>query len=207
MTIYFFSDPHYGHKNYTSGISSWPDKTKCRQFDTLDDMNNAVVRQINDKIGPNDEAYCLGDWNFGVKHNAKIFRDRLHCKKIHLILGNHDTQKGGNFVIPDSQDSNGKHLFFYDLFESVSNYKEIFLNKKRICMFHYPIASWNEMASSIHLFGHTHSRPEDRFFNGGKSMDVGLDGGGPYSVDEIMEIMASRPIKREGHHVNLITEH
>lgn len=203
MTIYFFSDPHYGHKNYTSGVSSWPDKANCRQFETVEDMNNAVVRQINDKIGQNDEAYCLGDWNFGGMKNAQIFRERITCKKIHLILGNHCNRHGSqiNPIIPNSQDSNGKHLFFYDLFESVSNYKEIFLNKTRICMFHYPISSWNEMSSgSIHLFGHCHSRPKDRFFNGGKSMDVGLDGGGPYSIDEIMEVMQNRPTKREGHH-------
>jgi calcineurin-like phosphoesterase family protein len=166
-------------------------------------MNDAVVRQINATIGKNDTAYCLGDWSFGSLENARIFREKINCENVHLILGNHDNRHGTqiNPIIPNSQNHLGMHLFFYDLFESVSNYKEFYYNKTLFCLFHYPISSWNKMSDgSICLFGHCHSSPEDRFFNGGKSMDIGIDGGGPYSVDEIMEIMEDRPIKREGHH-------
>lgn len=203
MTIYFFSDPHYGHRNYTYGISQWPNKDNCRKFDTLDEMNSAVVRQINSKIGPNDEAYCLGDWSFSSLTNALEFRDRLNCKKIHLILGNHDNSHGKkiNPIIPNSQNDLGIHTFFYDLFESVSHYKEFYYQHTLFCLFHFPIASWHKMQDgAIHCFGHCHSSPDNRFFNGGRSMDVGIDGGGPYSIDEIMFLLKDAPIKKEGHH-------
>ncbi len=41
-------------------------------------------------VKPNDIIYHLGDWSFGGHENIKIFRNRIKCKNIHLILGNHD---------------------------------------------------------------------------------------------------------------------
>lgn len=47
---------------------------------------------------------------------------------------------------------------------------------------------------------------DEEFFslllNGGKSMDVGLDGNNlmPYHIDEIFDLMKDRPVKKEGHH-------
>ena len=38
----------------------------------------------------NDILYHLGDWSFGGLNQIWEFRKRLNCKKIHLILGNHD---------------------------------------------------------------------------------------------------------------------
>lgn len=195
--IYFFSDPHYAHKNYVSGCSSWEDKSKCRQFDAIEHMQDHIVKTLN-TIGENDEAYCLGDWSFGNMKNALEFRERLKCKNIHLILGNHDNRHG-KIINPKIDNETN----FYDLFKSVDYYKSFYYNKTKICLFHYPIFSWDQMSlGSIHLFGHTHSMPKDKFFNGGKSMDVGLDGNhyNPYSIDEIFELMQDLPVKREGHH-------
>jgi calcineurin-like phosphoesterase family protein len=55
---------------------------------------------------------------------------------------------------------------------------------------------------SIHLFGHVHSPPEMKYFNGGRSLDVGLDGNNlmPYNLDEVVDDLRKRPVKREGHH-------
>lgn len=196
--IYFFSDPHYSHKNYVSGVSNWENKDKCRKFDDINKMNDWLVRSLNNTIKENDEAYCLGDWSFGNIKNALGFREQLNCKKIHLILGNHDN-KHGNTINPRIDNETN----FYDLFESVDYYKSFYYQKTKFCLFHYPIFSWDQMSlGAIHLFGHCHSMPKDRFFNGGKSMDVGLDGNhyNPYSIDEIFTIMEDLPIRKEGHH-------
>lgn len=94
MKIHFMSDPHYGHKNICRGTSSWEEKQetgqRTRDFNTVEEMNDAIVKGINDNVAENDILYCLGDWSFGGIQNIWEFRKRINCKNIHLILGNHD---------------------------------------------------------------------------------------------------------------------
>jgi calcineurin-like phosphoesterase family protein len=198
--IWFMSDPHYGHKNIVRGVSSWSGDKCLRNFDSIEQMNDTIVNNINNVVGENDELFCLGDWNFGGTENIYNFRKRLNCKKIHLILGNHDNRHG----YESNPQIKGTNLRASDCFHIYSPYHVL---KKRglplIVLFHFPIASWDKMADgSIHLFGHCHSSREDRFFNGGKSMDVGLDGNNfkPYNLTEILEIASHLPVKHEGHH-------
>lgn len=197
--IWFFSDPHYSHNNMCRGTSSWPVEN-TRDFSTAEDMNTAIVNNINSVVEPNDYLICLGDWNFGGIKNLPIFRDRLNCKNIGLICGNHDNSHGSDW---NPVVRSGSAVRASDYFSFYQQYMELSVHKTPIILFHFPISSWNHMSrGSIHLFGHCHSKPENRFFNGGKSMDVGLDGNNlmPYHIDEIFDIMKDRTVKKEGHH-------
>jgi calcineurin-like phosphoesterase family protein len=83
------------------------------------------------------------------------------------------------------------------------DYLELTHKGSKLVIFHYPIASWNGMSrGSIHLHAHTHRSPEDKYINGGRSMDVGLDGNNlmPYNLDEVVDDLRKRTVKREGHH-------
>lgn len=195
--IFITSDSHFFHKNIVKGISKWKNIEFCRKFDTVDEHNELILNNINSSIQENDTLYHLGDFAFGGTKNYFIMREKINCKNIHLVLGNHDSYSNN----PYDPEFNGKRTS--SLFSSYQHYKEIFVNKTPIILFHYSINSWNHMSSgSIHLFGHSHSLPENRFYNEGKSMDVGVDGNNfkPYSVDEIFDIMKDRPVKKEGHH-------
>lgn len=204
--IWFFSDPHYGHKNLCSGTSSWP-ADKVRNFPTVEDMNTKIVDNINSVVDKNHYLICLGDWNFGGIKNLPIFRERINCVNVGLICGNHDNNHGSDWnpLIKTNFTSNSlSDVRAADYFSFYQQYLEISINSTVFSLFHFPISSWNYMnKGSIHLFGHCHSKGDDRFFNGGKSMDVGLDGNDlmPYHVDEIFELMKDKPVKREGHHV------
>ena len=66
----------------------------------------------------------LGDWSFGGIKNIYEFRKRLHVKTIHLILGNHDVHIEKNKIF--------EGISVQELFTSVSNFKEISINKKHI---------------------------------------------------------------------------
>ena len=172
-------------------------------------MNTAIVDNINSVVDQNDYLICLGDWNFAGIKNLLIFRDRINCSNVGLICGNHDNIHGKewNPVVIYDYDSYGQMIGAVrasEYFSFYQQYLEISVNKTPIVLFHFPISSWNHMSKgSIHLFGHCHSKREDRFFNGGKSMDVGLDGNNlmPYHIDEIFDLMSDRPVKKEGHHV------
>ncbi len=94
--IWITSDTHYGHKNICRGVTEWrmPDgsvpESQTRPYDTIDKMNAAIVDNINNVVGQDDTLIHLGDWSFGGFENIEEFYNRLICKNIHLILGNHD---------------------------------------------------------------------------------------------------------------------
>lgn len=196
--IFLTSDTHFAHKNICRATSQWDSGSNVRDFESLEKMNNFIVDSINSIVGRNDILYHLGDFAFSGVENYRVFRERLNCNHIHLILGNHDGRHGREF---DPVMKNGQRVS--QLFESYSVYKELHVKKQTFILFHYPIYSWNHMSSgSIHCFGHTHSSMENRFFNGGKSIDVGVDSNNyyPYSLDEVVSLVSALPIRREGHH-------
>ena len=205
--IWLTSDTHIGHRNICKGISEWPNKEFCRNFNNTEEMFDVIVNNFNKVIPSNGYLIHLGDLNFGNPNNGYDFLQSLNCKNIILIRGNHDAKhhyKNNPIVTNGYNNDLKKNMFFSDMFLEDCLYKEIFYQKTRICMFHYPLASWNEMSKgSIHLHGHTHRTLKDKYFNGGKSMDIGVDGNNmmPYHIDEIMNIMKDKPIKTEGHHI------
>ncbi len=79
--IWFTSDSHFGHKNILEY------EKEARPFDSVEEMNEALISNWNDTVRPKDIVYHLGDFAFG-KHNIHI-AGRLHGRK-RLILGNHD---------------------------------------------------------------------------------------------------------------------
>ena len=197
--IWFMSDPHYNHKNICRGVSSWDDLSKTRDFKTLDEMNDAIVRNINNVVAVDDILFCLGDWSFGGFDKIRQFRDRIVCQNIHLILGNHDHHIENNKDDIQEIFESVNHLLNLELkipnVPNSLNSKEFIYKTFVLC--HYPIASWQDMGNGvIHLHGHVHLPPDQKLHEG-KAMDVGLDGNymAPYSLQEIAKIMKNRPIK------------
>lgn len=203
QNVWITSDTHYSHKNICRGTTSWrmPDGSlpthNTRDFADLEGMNNAIVNNINKCVMKNDILIFLGDWSFGGFDNIKTFYDRLICKNIHLVLGNHDHH------IQNDKD-NIKSLFL-----SVQQYLFLEIDKNRFILMHYPISSWNGLDNGvIHLHGHMHFVGNKRFGKG-KRMDVGMDGHPefrPYNlINEVLPIMENRPILSEfedDHHLD-----
>jgi calcineurin-like phosphoesterase family protein len=210
--VFFVSDTHYSHSNICRGITKWGttdedgtfhrDEKGTRDFDTLEEMNDAIVKGINDKVMPDDILYHLGDWSFGGFDNIKEFRDRINCKNVHLILGNHDhhiARNKGNIT---------------DLFSSVAHYRELKISGQTMIMSHYPMVVWNHHYDlknpSIMLFGHCHGNLDAKHLGGRKTMDIGIDTHPefrPYHIDEIKEIMETRTVEFVDHHNAETTNH
>ena len=194
--LFFTSDTHYNHTNICRGVTKWTDAEDItRDFKTLDEMNDRIVNGINMLVGQDDILFHLGDWSFGGFESIEQFRNRINCRNIHLVLGNHD-----HHIERDRAGIRG-------LFTSVNQYLELEVNKEHnFVLMHYPIISWNKMNDGvIHLHGHVHLPPERRIGKG-KMMDVGVDGNGmdPISLSKVLTLMNSRPIKSEfefDHHI------
>jgi len=197
--LYFTSDTHYMHTNICRGTTRWTDAADItRDFKTLDEMNDHIVNGINSSVGQDDILIHLGDWSFGGFEMIEQFRNRINCKNIHLVLGNHD-----HHIDRDKEGIRG-------LFSSVHQYLELEVKNKgslkmdhdnrtfesKFVLMHYPIMSWNKMNEGvIHLHGHVHLPPHKRIGKG-KMMDVGVDGNGlePISIKEVLRKMYYQPI-------------
>lgn len=196
--LFFTSDTHYSHSNICRATTRWNDaENLTRDFKSLDHMNNTLVDNINEVVGENDVLIHLGDWSFGGFDNIAEFRNRILCKNIHLVLGNHDhhieRNKGG----------------VRDLFSSVNHYINLDvrrpstfvkgkMDKFNFVLMHFPIASWDGMNNGvIHLHGHVHLPPDLRIAQG-RAMDVGVDGNGyyPLGVYEVFNLLKNRPVKK-----------
>lgn len=196
--IWFVSDTHYNHKNICLGTSNWVDKSKTRDFLTLEEMNSAIVENINNNVKENDILFHLGDFSFGGLDSIFEFREKIKCKNIHLILGNHD-----HHILKNKNNTQS-------LFKSVNNYEHLVVGinnvKHTFVLMHYPIASWDGLTNGVmHLHGHVHLFNDERL-GPGKMMDVGMDGNNltPISIEEVVEILSKRSIKsliKTDHHV------
>ena len=203
--IYFTSDTHYSHKNICRGVSGWIENEghqKTRDFKTLEEMNDVLVNNINALVKENDTLWHLGDWSFGGHEQIKIFRNKLNCKNINIVFGNHDQH-----IEPSNSP-------YRNLFKSVQYVKEFYLKlgtektgkfgKQGFFLSHYGHRVWNKSHhGNIHLFGHSHGTLP--MF--GKSMDVGVDTNNyyPYHLDEILEIMKNQKTEIVDHHNELTT--
>ena len=199
--VFFVSDTHYSHKNICRGVTNWRTQDgevpvhSTRDFNTIELMNNALVDNINSVVGQDDTLIHLGDFSFGGFENIGNFLDRLVCKNIHLVLGNHDTH------IKYNRDG------IQDRFLSVQQYLEVKINDYYFVLSHYPLQSWHGLNKGvIHLHGHTHLNHNKKFGNG-KKMDVGVEGNdlNPYLIDDIIKIMNKRDIASDmikDHHLD-----
>lgn len=203
--IYFTSDTHFHHKNIVSGTTTWEKNDSpygiqtTRDFKTLEEHDDALVNNINSVVKENDTLYHLGDWSFGGHEQIKIFRDRIKCKNIHLIFGNHDQH-----IEPINSP-------YRKLFLSCDYYKQISLRvdrkwnqvqKVKIIMSHYAMRVWDKSHhGALHLYGHSHGSLPDI---GNRSMDVGVDTNNlyPYHLDEILDKLLCRPVEFVDHHNN-----
>jgi calcineurin-like phosphoesterase family protein len=192
--IWITSDTHFGHAGIVRGTTHWrildDDGNKIvpldavRDFDTVEEMNERMIENINDCVGEHDTLFHMGDWSFGGFENISEFRYRINCKNIHFIIGNHDHHI----------ESNKENIRRF--FASVNSYNEVNVAHKsgnlKLVLCHYPIVSWNNMRrNSYMIHGHQHLKGDQRFGNG-KRMDVGMCGHPefrPYNLDEIVEIL------------------
>lgn len=170
IKVWITSDTHYNHTNICRGVTAWrmPDgslpESQTRDFPNLEKMNTAIVNNINEVVGQDDVLIHLGDWSFGGFEQIEEFYNRLICKNIHLVLGNHDHHIERNR-------ENIRRLFL-----SVNWFEQFQYQGETIEMMHYPISSWNGLRKGrVHLHGHCHL-PHAVKISNGRRMDVGMDG-------------------------------
>lgn len=172
--LYFTSDLHLGHEKAIL--------YQNRPFADAEEMNQALIQNINELVGTKDTLWILGDFAYRIPaEQVRTLRAQIHCRHIHLICGNHD----GDY----REDT---------LFESIQDYKELDTEYGKLVLFHYPITEWNGAHfGTIHLHGHIHSSGDYNTQKQQKNLriyDVGVDANRyrPVSLEEIASFLHIR---------------
>lgn len=149
-------------------------------------MNESMVNEWNSIVQPDDLVYILGDVAFLPAQKAVEYMHRCNGRKI-LVQGNHDRK-----LLKDPS--------FRRCFEEIHSYLDINYNGYKICMFHYPIAEWDQMhKGSIHFHGHCHGGPTG--LESFRARDMGMDATGMIVVEMERAIADAMTGQIKGHHV------
>jgi calcineurin-like phosphoesterase family protein len=175
MPTYFTADTHFGHANIIRHAK--------RPFASVEEMDEALIRNWNAIVQPGDTVYHLGDFAWKPRAVASyVCRLNGH---IHLILGNHDR----------------KSQLASKLFDSVAEYCEVKMDGQRITLCHYAMRVWNKgHYGAWNLYGHSHGNlPEDPH---SYSTDVGVDcwAYAPVSFARLQSHMSLKQFKPVDHH-------
>lgn len=179
--IFFTSDCHFGHANVVKFSNRpWTPETQTEE----------LITRWNNKVGLMDDVYHLGDFSFHTKVSDIVNIINQLNGRIHFIRGNHCRSR----IWRQIEDMNIAHV------EWIKDYHRAKIDGIKVCMFHFPIASWDSMYhGSYHLHGHSHGSYQGK----GLSMDVGVDchpNKEPFSWDEVKAFMSTRKIETVDHH-------
>ena len=132
--IFFTSDTHFGHRNIIGHCH--------RPFSSVEEMNEAIIRNWNQVVEKDALVFHLGDFGVGGAEEWNGWLGRLNGR-ISLVMGNHDlwtVRKG------------------YDRFESISIQMLIEVGKQKIHLCHYPFLCYSGAGRKVwQLFGHVHT--------------------------------------------------
>lgn len=136
----YIADTHFSHSNII--------RFDSRPYDSVEEMNEDLIKNWNKKVKDGDTTYILGDFCWGKEPEWIEILDKLKGNKV-LIRGNHDL-KNMSRTLKD------KFLYIKDRHE-ISDFG------KKIIMSHYPElaykSSYNENVFMLH--GHVHFRTNE----------------------------------------------
>ena len=173
MSLWFTSDMHFDHDREFI--------YKPRGFENVQEQNEVILENILNSVKEDDELYLLGDIALGGPDNdGTRYLKEIPCK-IHIIRGNHDTDKRIEAYagLPN----------VVDIVEAM----RLNVGKYHFFLCHYPTYTSSLTETSIkrcliNLYGHTHQK--SNFFNDIPFMyHVGVDSHNnkPICLEEIIE--------------------
>lgn len=149
---YYISDLHFYHQVLNEHMD-------CRGFADGDEMNRYMIQQWNQKVRENDEVVILGDLSVGKGKATNAIVEQLKGT-LFLIQGNHDRYLG------DKQ-------FDESRFQWIKPYAELYDNKRKVILSHYPIVCYNGQYRkkkdgsdrTYMLYGHVHDTYDEFLVN------------------------------------------
>ena len=136
--VWLMSDLHIGHdRDFV-----WAK----RGFSNVQEHNEAIIKNIKECVGENDEFYILGDLTLRDLDAAAPYLRQIPGH-VHVILGNHDTER--------------RIEFYQSLGWDIQFATRIKWGKYSFYLSHYPTDCANPgedklSLATINIYGHTH---------------------------------------------------
>ena len=169
--IWFTSDLHFNHQNILKY------EPVSRPFETVEEMNEVLIKNWNDRVHSEDTVYVLGDLSMGPYDKIAPLIKRLNGKII-LVRGNHDTPK--------------RIEIYKSLGIEVQDIAYIRYKGRFFILCHFPIASEEFMqmvvqdnSEVVNLYGHIHSNAPKGFNRGTYHIGVDTNDLAPISIHQI----------------------
>ncbi len=173
--LFFTSDHHFGHKNII--------RFSERPFESLEEMNETLIQRWNEKVGPKDDVFHLGDVGLCSPAELKPILDRLNGN-IFLVKGNHEKSAVA---------CKDRFTWVKDYYELKVDDPEAKGGRRLLILFHYAMRTWRSSHhGSFQLYGHSHGNlPDDPE---ARAIDVGVDCHDfyPISYEEVREIILQK---------------
>ena len=147
MHRWVISDTHFYHSKILGYCQ--------RPFETVEEMNEVLIKNWNSVINEGDIVYILGDFCFGNKEMLREIVSQLKGRKI-LILGNHDRLTKGAYLDVG--------------FETVT--KNPMIVDGDFILSHHPLQG--DLGRFYNIHGHKHKLPSEAQFSP-KHFDIGVD--------------------------------
>ena len=138
---YYIADPHFGHENILQLCQ--------RPFDSIEDMNRALIAAWNERVTGNDTVFILGDLFYRCADPEPILQQLKGRKR--LIIGNHDSSWMDKVELSK-------------YFVSVDPFLEITDGVRGITLCHYPLLTWKHKLRTFMVHGHIHNDTTSDFF-------------------------------------------
>lgn len=138
-TIRLCSDLHLNHENILEY-----DPLRWAKFKTIDEMNEAIIQEIESTVKPEDEFIFLGDLAFWSWKLSDDYVKRIPWRK-KRVLGNHDGKEYNNL-----------RLYFFSVQRNLYMYYRWY----RIRLNHFPPktqkVNYKVMPDILYIHWHTH---------------------------------------------------
>lgn len=137
--VWFIADTHFGHKGATIFSAHDDPSKKMRPWNTVEEMDEALIQNWNSVVNDQDRVYVVGDFCINKKsiQVAGLLKGRLV-----LIKGNHDIFKL-NLYTPFFEDIRAYHVF------------------DKILISHIPVHESQKDRYVNNVHGHLHDRKLD----------------------------------------------
>ena len=180
MAIFLTSDLHFNHDREFV----W----KARGFNSIEEMNENIIKRFNERVTAEDDVYILGDLCLGGGDKEVIEQNKSLIKrlngKLHIIRGNHDTDRRVEMYMTCS------NIVECTLWADYIKYKGY-----HFYMSHFPTITSNLEKESLKqctccLFGHTH-QTTNFYYDMPMVYHVGVDSHDckPVLLDDIIKEM------------------
>lgn len=182
--VWFTSDLHFWHKNICKYCN--------RPYETIEEMNEAIITNWNSVVQEDDIVFVLGDLGFCGIEKLRHLMSQLKGK-IFLIQGNHDSDKIVNKLYEEGLIED----YFKILEVTIINDEECPNQQLTLC--HFPMIDWyNKEKGAWMIHGHQHQLPETP----GCSVmhwDVGVDKNGmtPINFEQLKINITKQYLRNE----------